>query len=84
MSDPPKRKRRVLRAVGLGFLGFVVVLAGLVAFVVYRPISRRAGSMVASAQAPDFSLPDQADRVTTLASLTAQGPAVLVFYRGFW
>jgi peroxiredoxin len=34
--------------------------------------------------APDFSLKDQTGRTVTLASLTQNGPAVLVFYRGYW
>lgn len=33
--------------------------------------------------APDFTLPDEAGRPTTLASLHGH-PSLLVFYRGFW
>lgn len=88
MSDPPakpkSRARRVLRVVALVVLGLVLVLGSLVLYGVYRPIARRAGTTVASAQAPDFSLPDQNGATVTLASLTARGPAVVVFYRGFW
>ena len=83
-TEPKPRKRRVLKWIGLIFLGVVVVLGAVVAFGVYRPIARRAGTVVASAQAPDFSLTDQTGAPATLAALTARGPAVLVFYRGFW
>jgi cytochrome oxidase Cu insertion factor (SCO1/SenC/PrrC family) len=60
------------------------VLGALAAFLVYRPIARRPGLVVAAVQAPEFSLEDQKGTTVTLASLTANGPAVLVFYRGFW
>jgi peroxiredoxin len=32
----------------------------------------------------DFALPDHTGQVRTLAELTAQGPVVMVFYRGGW
>ena len=83
-ATPTIRKRRVLRTVLLSLLGLVVVLAAVSAFLVYRPIARRAGLVVAAVQAPDFSLEDQNGAAVSLASLTAKGPAVLVFYRGFW
>ncbi len=85
-ETPPKkpRKRRVLRIIALAIFGIVALLAIVVAIGVYKPISRRAGSVVATAHAPDFSLEDQSGATTTLAALTARGPAVLVFYRGFW
>lgn len=34
--------------------------------------------------APGFSLVDEQGQQVTLASATANGPVVLVFYRGFW
>jgi peroxiredoxin len=36
------------------------------------------------ATAPDFSLPSSTGRKVTLADALAHGPAVLVFYRGYW
>lgn len=43
------------------------------------------GTPVASeTSAPDFTLPDQDGKVTGLAGLRANGPVVLVFYRGHW
>lgn len=35
-------------------------------------------------QAPAFSLPDAMGREVSLDSLLAEGPAVVVFYRGHW
>jgi cytochrome oxidase Cu insertion factor (SCO1/SenC/PrrC family) len=78
------RTKRRLRIVGLSVLALVLVFGGFVAFQIYRPLARRAGSVVASTTAPDFALPDQSGKTTTLASLTEKGPAVLVFYRGVW
>jgi AhpC/TSA family len=34
--------------------------------------------------APDFTLPDQEGRAVSLAAELAQGPVLLVFYRGSW
>ena len=36
------------------------------------------------ATAPAFSLPDHTGTTVTLASLLEKGPAVVVFYRGYW
>ena len=76
--------KRGLKIAATVVLGLVVVLGGLVGFTIYKPIARRAGSVVAKDTAPDFSLPDQAGNTTSLAALTARGPLVIVFYRGFW
>ena len=35
-------------------------------------------------RAPSFNLPDPDGRKVSLEGLIAQGPAVLVFYRGHW
>jgi peroxiredoxin len=37
-----------------------------------------------AAPAPDFSLRDQRGETVALSALLARGPAVVVFYRGFW
>lgn len=47
-------------------------------------LSTRTPGVVAKGAAPDFTLADETGKTTTLAALTARGPAVLVFYRGFW
>jgi hypothetical protein len=36
------------------------------------------------AEAPGFDLPDQDGERVTLASLLENGPAVIVFYSGYW
>jgi hypothetical protein len=41
-------------------------------------------SLKAGDQAPSFTLPDQHGRLVHLQDLLAQGPLVLVFYRGMW
>jgi cytochrome oxidase Cu insertion factor (SCO1/SenC/PrrC family) len=40
--------------------------------------------VAARALAPDFSLPAHDGRTVTLGELVAQGPALVVFYRGHW
>ena len=47
-------------------------------------LSTRGPSVPLAANAPDFTLKDQTDRDVSLSSLVKNGPAVLVFYRGFW
>lgn len=44
----------------------------------------RTPALTAAAKAPAFSLPDQTGKTWSLADLTARGPALLVFYRGYW
>ena len=38
----------------------------------------------AQQKAPPFTLPGHDGKSHTLAKLIARGPAVLIFYRGFW
>lgn len=47
-------------------------------------LHRTGDDQPAGAPAPAFSLPDQEGRTVTLAELEADGPAVVVFYRGHW
>jgi hypothetical protein len=35
-------------------------------------------------KAPDFSLPNGDGKPVSLSELTAKGPVVLIFYRGYW
>lgn len=44
----------------------------------------RSQPVAAETQAPGFRLPDTEGRPHTLDELTADGPAVVVFYRGHW
>lgn len=73
------RRRIILYSVA----AIVVALAGYGYFFTWR-LSTRTPSLASGVPAPDFSLPDQTGHVVTLASLTQHGPAVLVFYRGYW
>jgi len=44
----------------------------------------RAAGPEKEAVAPSFDLPDHRGRSASLDRLRADGPAVVVFYRGFW
>lgn len=47
-------------------------------------LTPRAPGPAAEAKAPAFTLPDHRGAQVSLADLTRHGPAVLVFYRGYW
>lgn len=79
----PRTKKR-LRTAALALLGTLIVLGGLGYFLVHRAIATRGPGDVQGGIAADFSLPDTTGKTVTLAGLTARGPAVLVFYRGYW
>ena len=86
MSEPPRRSpwRRRLAIAGGILLAIVVVVGFLVMRRVYQHIGARGPGVVANGTASDFALPDQRGGTASLAELTANGPAVLVFYRGYW
>ncbi len=44
----------------------------------------RTPTVATNAPAPAFSLSDSAGKQVSLAELTANGPAVITFYRGYW
>jgi hypothetical protein len=76
-------RRFPLRRVLVIALVVLAVFAGVVLRGVYRPLVTR-GPGVVSASAADFTLPDATGKPVALSTLLAHGPAVLVFYRGFW
>lgn len=76
------RIRRVLVAIAISLAALAAVLGGAAYALVHRHLETRGA--VATGAAPDFTLPDQRRRDVPLASLVARGPAVLVFYRGYW
>jgi len=80
--QPRTRKRLLVGAAAV--LGVLLVLGGLGYFSVHRAIVPRGPGEVQGGVAADFSLPDARGTQVTLAGLTAHGPAVLVFYRGYW
>ncbi|HTJ83116.1 MAG TPA: hypothetical protein VL400_15460 [Polyangiaceae bacterium] len=47
-------------------------------------LSTRGPSVPQGAKAPDFDLESHDGRRVSLDSLVANGPAVVIFYRGFW
>lgn len=71
------------RIILYSLIAVVALVAGYGYFFTWR-LSTRTPSLATGVQAPDFSLKDQSGRTVTLASLTQNGPAVLVFYRGYW
>jgi hypothetical protein len=79
----PRTKKR-LRTAAIALLGTLMVLGALGYIGVHRAIATRGPGDVQGGIAADFSLPDTSGTTVTLASLTARGPAVLVFYRGYW
>jgi cytochrome oxidase Cu insertion factor (SCO1/SenC/PrrC family) len=44
----------------------------------------KAAALTSEGPPPDFTLPDQDGRLHNLAAMLAEGPLVLVFYRGYW
>jgi hypothetical protein len=78
------RKRwRIVRNVLLSLVGLFLVFSVYEYFFVWRLSTRTTPAAVGSTAA-DFTLPDQEGRTASLAALSAHGPAVLVFYRGYW
>ncbi len=61
----------------------VIAIAAIVVSCTWR-LETRTPAVDAQASAPSFSLPDHEGKQVSLDSLTAEGPAVLVFYRGHW
>jgi cytochrome oxidase Cu insertion factor (SCO1/SenC/PrrC family) len=82
-SARTRPRGRIVRRILLAVLALLVAFAAYQYFFQFRLSTRNPGT-VAKGVAPDFSLPDETGKATTLTSLTANGPAVLVFYRGYW
>jgi hypothetical protein len=76
-------RRFPLRRVLVIALVVVAVFAAVGVWGVYRPLHTR-GPGVVTASAANFTLPDTTGKPVALASLLDRGPAVVVFYRGFW
>jgi len=67
-------------------VGLAIVAIGTIVTVVacnWR-LHTRTPPVLRTQKAPGFSLPDAASNTVTLDTLTATGPAVVVFYRGYW
>jgi len=65
----------------LGALGTVSALAALSTLAC---VKTRAPSVATNTSAPAFSLADSTGKQVSLTDLTAHGPAIVVFYRGYW
>lgn len=74
---------RLVRRGLLALAGLLVAFGAYGYFFQYRLSTRNPGN-VAHGGAPAFALADESGKTTTLTALTAHGPAVLVFYRGYW
>ena len=57
---------------------------GAISFASTGCLHTRGPSVALEAPAPDFTLKSHEGKDVSLASLLRDGPAVLVFYRGFW
>jgi len=73
------RRVRILLAVAL-----LLVAGGSYVFYKIWWVSPRGIPAATGDKAKDFALPDTAGATVTLNDLLVRGPAVLVFYRGYW
>lgn len=62
----------------------LLVFGIIAALVSMGCLHTRTPSVATSALAPAFSLSDSTGKQVSLAELTTNGPAVVVFYRGYW
>lgn len=61
-----------------------LLLCWLLALVSIGCLSTRTPTLQTQAKAPEFSLSSHTGDSVSLSDMLAKGPAVLVFYRGFW
>jgi hypothetical protein len=76
----PPQKRGTAIAITIGF----ATLALSLVFASCLKLETRTRSIAALEPAPEFELPDHRGQLHSLASLLADGPAIVVFYRGYW
>lgn len=69
-------------------LSLPLLLTGLLGFYIFYFSmywgKQRVSRLQVGDRFPDFALPDSEGRVVTLASMLAQGPALVLFYKGDW
>lgn len=63
---------------------FIFGLLGMLSASCNWRLHTRSEPKAETAEAPNFVLPDADGNIVSLDSLLAKGPAVLVFYRGYW
>ncbi len=66
------------------FSVLALIAISLVIVSCFRNLETREPSIELKEAAPDFSLPTHDDQKVNLDLLLAKGPAVVVFYRGYW
>jgi cytochrome oxidase Cu insertion factor (SCO1/SenC/PrrC family) len=69
------------RALSLAVLTAVAVVAAVSC---HWKLETRTPALDEKKVAPDFELPDHTGKTYGLDGLLAKGPAVVVFYRGYW
>ena len=67
-----------------GRAALVVTVASLAVAGCFPRIETREPPVEATEQVLDFELTDTEGRTHRLSEMTADGPAVVVFYRGYW
>lgn len=67
-----------------GRRGLLSMLAGVALGLACKVSAPDPAAPKSASAAPEFSAVDAAGGAVSLGALRAQGPAVLVFYRGFW
>ena len=65
-------------------LVLVAVVLALTAAIACARLVTKAPPVETGQTAAELSLPDHRGGTVTLEGLTSRGPAVVVFYRGFW
>lgn len=80
--QPPPKRRKIARIIAIVFA--LVLCAGAGRFATKYYVSTRGPAVAAHTPAPEFNLPDHHGQTIGLTSLLDKGPAVVVFYRGYW
>ena len=68
----------------LGVLALLASVAAVIAISCNWRLKTRTPALEEKKVAPDFTLPDHTGEDHSLDALLANGPAVIVFYRGYW
>ena len=77
--------RRHTSAIGIAAAGALALIAAASGIGGCLPkLETRKPAKQTAALAPEFELPDSSGEVHRLSDLIAEGPAVVVFYRGYW
>ena len=79
-AEPNRRSKRVI----VLSLAALTALGAVAAFSCNWKLKTRTPALDERKLAPDFSLPDHTGKAVTLDALVAKGPAVVIFYRGYW